>query len=284
MNNRSPSREIYWFLFWLVVLTLPVSIFEVYLGNEPPMMSRINMWCPGAAALITCLICKVPVRSLGWQWPTGTFIGWGYGLAWVYALPVYLLTWLFVPHAFQWNQFAEPFSQTFHIAQHADAFAAFFGIPATMIFIVIGTMAWALGEELGWRGFLVPRLYERFGLIKSSLISGLIWAAWHYPILLGANYNAGTPPVYALACFTLMVIGMSFLMTWLRMASGSIWPCVLLHATHNTLVQGVLDAMTVRTGTAPYITTEFGCGMMITILVLAAWIPFVGDVRLRHPQ
>ncbi|BDU21642.1 type II CAAX endopeptidase family protein [Dyella sp. GSA-30] len=268
MNTSYRLREIYWFLFWLVVFTTPVSLFEIYLKAEPPMMSRIVMWCPAAAALVTCLMCGVNVRSLGWAWPKRVFTAWGYGFAWLYAIPVYLLTWMMVPNAFQWGQFAAPFASTFHISQHTNAFAALFGIPSTMIFIVIGTMAWALGEELGWRGFLVPRLYERLGLVKTSLISGLIWAVWHYPVLLGADYNAGTQPAYAVACFTVMVIGMAFLMTWLRMASGSIWPCVLLHATHNTLVQGVLDAMTARTGTAPYITTEFGCGMALTILLV----------------
>jgi membrane protease YdiL (CAAX protease family) len=271
LNTLHRAREIFWFLFWLVVLTTPVSLFEIYLKTEPPMMSRIDMWCPGAAALITCLMCKVSARSLGWTWPKGVFNAWGYGFAWLYAVPVYLLTWALVPNAFQWGQFATPFANTFHISQQTSAFAALFGIPTTMIFIVIGTMAWALGEELGWRGFLVPRLYERFGLVKTSLISGLIWAVWHYPVLQGADYNAGTQPAYAVACFTVMVIGMAFLMTWLRMASGSIWPCVLLHATHNTLVQGVLDAMTAHTGITPYITTEFGCGMALTILIVAAW-------------
>src|SRR5579871_856820 len=153
----------FWFLFWLIVLSTPVSIFEIYLKNEPPMMSRISMWCPGAAALLTCLTCRVNVRSLGWVWPRGSFIAWGYGFAWIYAIPVYLLTWLLIPGAFQWPAFVQSAVQPFSITQHADAFAALFGIPSTMIFIVIGDMAWALGEELGWRGFLVPRLYQRFG-------------------------------------------------------------------------------------------------------------------------
>lgn len=73
-----------------------------------------------------------------------------------------------------------------------------------------------------------------------------------------------------------MAIGMSFVMTWLRMASGSLWPCVVLHASHNTIVQAVLDPMTATDGRAPYVTTEFGAGMAIVLTIVA--------VSLAHRQ
>lgn len=265
IDASSSKRPLIWFLFWLIALSAPVCALSVAIGSEPPMLSRMLMWCPGTAALLTCLICRLDLRSLGWTWPRGRFVGWSYVLPWLYAVPVYLAAWAFIPGAFQWEHFSTPLAATFKITSHPDAFAAFFGIPTTMVFIVIGTLAWTLGEELGWRGFLVPRLYERWGYAGTSLAVGLLWAVWHYPVLLGADYNAGTPAPYAIACFTVMVVGLSFVMTWLRMASGSLWPCVILHAVHNTLVQGVLDASTATDGRAPYVTTEFGFGMAVTL-------------------
>lgn len=98
---------------------------------------------------------------------------------------------------------------------------------------------------------------------------GAIWAAWHYPLLLGADYNAGTQPAYAIGCFTVMVIAMGVVLSWLRIKSNSVWPCVLLHASHNCLVQGALDPMTSTHGVSPYITTEFGAGMAITSSIVA---------------
>jgi membrane protease YdiL (CAAX protease family) len=115
----------------------------------------------------------------------------------------------------------------------------------------------------------VPHLTGRLGTTGAGLAVGVIWAVWHYPILLGAGYNAGTDPVYAVACFTIMVIAMGIAQAWLRVWSGSVWPCVLVHASHNTLVQGVLDAMTSKSGKAPYITTEFGAGMAVTLTLVA---------------
>lgn len=160
MRKPSPAGDIAWFIVWLIAFSAPVSAFIVHLGTQPPMMSRMLMWCPGAAALATCVTRKRDVRSLGWTWPRLRYIGWGYVIPLLYAIPVYALAWMLIPDAFQWSAYAGKLAHDFQVADHANAFAAFFGIPTTMIFIVISGMAWALGEEIGWRGFLVPRLYD----------------------------------------------------------------------------------------------------------------------------
>jgi membrane protease YdiL (CAAX protease family) len=89
----------------------------------------------------------------------------------------------------------------------------------------------ALGEEIGWRGFLVPELYGRFGFTRTALISGLIWSAWHYPLMIGRTDWVG------ILNFTVMVCGLSFVLCWFRLRSLSIWPAVAIHGTHNTLFE-----------------------------------------------
>ena len=91
----------------------------------------------------------------------------------------------------------------------------------------------------------------------------------HYPGLLWADYNAGTNPAFAIGCFTVMVVAVAYIMGFLKVRSKSIWPCVLLHATHNTFVQGLYDALTAPVGTAKYITTEFGAGLAMMIICAA---------------
>ncbi|KJV31296.1 CPBP family intramembrane glutamic endopeptidase [Luteibacter yeojuensis] len=268
--RRYASRQILWFLLWLIVFSAPVSALIVHLGSQPPMTSRMIMWCPGLAALAACLTCRIPVASLGWAWPAGRFLGYAYIFPVVYAVPVYLAVWLVVPSAFTWQAFASPFVGTYHLQGTGSGFALWFGVPTTMIWVVMGTVAWTLGEELGWRGFLVPRVAERMGLLGTGLCTGLLWAVWHYPSLLGSTYNAHTSPVYEMACFTTMVVGLGVIMAWIRLASGSVWPCVLLHAVHNTLVQGVLDAATATNGRAPWLTGEFGAGLALTVALTAA--------------
>jgi len=110
---------------------------------------------------------------------------------------------------------------------------------------------------------------EQFGFTKGCMLSGCIWAVWHYPILLFADYNAGTNPAYALTCFTLMVIGMAYIMGWLRLKSNSLWPAAMLHASHNLFVQAIFDQMTTTAGRVRYITTEFGFGLALTVAATA---------------
>jgi uncharacterized protein len=144
-------------------------------------------------------------------------------------------------------------------------------IPAYATVGVISSMARTLAEEIGWRGFLFPRLAEQAGFTWGCILSGCIWAVWHYPGLLFADYNAGTTPAYALTCFTLMVIAAAFIWGWLRLKSGSLWTAVILHASHNVFIQAVFDGMIKPAGHALYVTTEFGVGLVITMWIVALY-------------
>lgn len=61
---------------------------------------------------------------------------------------------------------------------------------------------------------------------------------------------------------------MSFAFAWLWLATGSIWPAVLMHAVHNTFTQSVLDTLTVDTGITEFFTTEFGLGLAVMGVVV----------------
>ena len=76
-----------------------------------------------------------------------------------------------------------------------------------------------------------------------------------------------------------MIIAFAYIMGYLRVRSGSIWPCVLLHATHNTFVQGIFDSLTAPVGWAKYITTEFGAGLAVAMVVAATVIVSSGLPR-----
>jgi uncharacterized protein len=67
-----------------------------------------------------------------------------------------------------------------------------------------------LGEEIGWRGFLVPELAKQMSFTSVSLLSGIVWSAWHCPLLLFADYNTGTN-------------------RWYRSAAPLWWPSPKLH-------------------------------------------------------
>jgi membrane protease YdiL (CAAX protease family) len=136
---------------------------------------------------------------------------------------------------------------------------------------MFGSMATALGEEIGWRGFLVPELYITTNYTRTSLISGAIWAAWHYPILIFGHYNNGTPFWYGMICFTVLVMSMSFVFTWFRLKSGSLWTGVMLHASHNLFIQGIFTPLTISTNHTPYFIDEFGCILPVVTVILAIY-------------
>ena len=94
-----------------------------------------------------------------------------------------------------------------------------------------------LGEEGGWRGYLLPRLLERGSEARASLIIGIIWALWHLPIMvMFADWRSGVPFASYLPLYTVAVIGLSFVMSrvWL-IGGGSLIPCIWLHGLVNAV-------------------------------------------------
>ncbi len=90
----------------------------------------------------------------------------------------------------------------------------------------------ALGEELGWRGWLLPKLL-RLGTIPAILLSGVIWGLWHAPlILLGYNYPTA-PGWLGVLSMTGMCVVVGGIFGWLRIRGGSVWPAAVAHAAFN---------------------------------------------------
>lgn len=212
------------------------------------------MWCPAAAAIITSLIFYRSIRDFGWRPGKVKYLIAAYAIPIIYSVVAYGLYWFLSSGSFTGK------------------------VPSNIILLVIvGTLTCALtalGEEIGWRGFLVPQMAKITSFTKLGLITGVIWAVWHYPLILFANYNAGVPLWYSLPMFMVTVIGMSFILAWFRLRSGSVWPPVLLHASSNLYVQSIFDPLTVQTGITRYIVGETGIlvGVIILIFAFILWM------------
>ncbi len=103
---------------------------------------------------------------------------------------------------------------------------------------VINTLP-AAGEEIGWRGYLFPRLLDRLGPGLAVLVSGVIWGLWHAPlILLGYNYPSN--PVLGLAAMCVFTTGIGAILAWLAQRGGSIWPAALGHGALNAAAGGFM--------------------------------------------
>jgi CAAX protease family protein len=102
-----------------------------------------------------------------------------------------------------------------------------------MVAAVIGSIMFfgQAGEELGWRGYALPRLATRFGLAGASIVLGIIWAAWHLPLffLPGTETTGQSFPFYLLA-----VTALSVAIAWLYSnTNGSLFLTMLMHAAIN---------------------------------------------------
>jgi membrane protease YdiL (CAAX protease family) len=99
--------------------------------------------------------------------------------------------------------------------------------------------ALALGEEIGWRGFLFSELEKRMPRLAAFMLIGVIWGLWHAPIiaLFGHNYGLehfGAPWV-GIALMCLPCFAFSAVLSWLVEKSGSIWPAALGHGALNAM-------------------------------------------------
>lgn len=90
--------------------------------------------------------------------------------------------------------------------------------------LVVGVLI-ATVEEVGWRGFALPRISRALGRVRGTLVLGVVWTVWHFPMLIGQ----GVPPSLFPLMFVFFVAG-SVVFTWVYFrTSGSLLACILLH-------------------------------------------------------
>ncbi len=261
-----------------LILTLAFSsifyfliIKSGHLGSGWGMYVGGLMWSPGLAGMLTRKIYGQSLSTLGWKWGEPRLQLMSYVIPLLYATIAYVAVWLLHLGGFYNHAFLERVTKSFGLGP-LPAWAAM-----TMYVVLSGTAGMvsscseALGEEIGWRGFLVPQLAKTNSYTTTALISGIIWSLWHYPILIFADYNSGTPVWYGLTCFTVMVVSMSFIFAWMRLKSGSLWTGVLLHASHNLFIQGFFDPITTDTGHTKYIIGEFGAALPLVSIAFAIY-------------
>jgi membrane protease YdiL (CAAX protease family) len=131
----------------------------------------------------------------------------------------------------------------------------------------------SLGEEIGWRGYLLPRL-EFLGAWAAVLLTGLAHALFHLPIILFTPlYHAGGNRVVVIPLFILSVTIVGMFLGYLRLSTGSVWPAVLAHSAHNS-IWAVFSALTA--GSSPlvseYLAGESGVLAIAGYAALGGWL------------
>src|SRR5262249_31930882 len=135
------------------------------------------------------------LSDLGWKWGNGKYPFWSWLTPILYASIAYVIVWTLHFGKFGDPQYLDAVARRSHL-NGPHWISLLIGFLLIAVLGMIGSLSSALGEEIGWRGFLVPELSRTTSFTTTALISGGVWSVWHYPILIYGGYNGGTPTWY----------------------------------------------------------------------------------------
>jgi membrane protease YdiL (CAAX protease family) len=230
-------------------------------------------WCPAAAVLLTCTLLRIDIGTIGWRWRPWRWQILAYATPLLFCLIGYVAVWAAGLGGF-------PNGKT------VDSLKAALGIPSlstsqvillwTFLSLIAGTvrsLAGALGEQIGWSGFLSPRLAERYGFTRAAFITGAVWATWHFPILFFSDFFDSPSPVWFwLPCFVIELLGLSVIILWLRLRSGSVWTGVLVDASLNLWNQDFFAPLRAPRGAITNYTIDESGFMLPFVISIAAYL------------
>jgi membrane protease YdiL (CAAX protease family) len=155
----------------------------------------------------------------------------------------------------------------------ADAIISF------LVQVVILALTFALGEEIGIRGYLLPRLLP-LGRRRALALSGLVWSTWHMPLILLTTVFPVGNKLISLPLFYGTVVAASFFYGYLRIYTRSVWPASIAHAVHNA-AWGALGAFTATSYPVlvnKYLVGDYGILILVGAVIGAV---LVGRLLMR---
>ena len=280
-------RALTWFLIATFGITWalwsPLFLFHIHLHGSRSgdllitVLGAIGMYVPGVSAL------AVTRWALGESWRTTTLDRLGSSRFYLWALflpPVLVAATVGLTIVLGGARFDPEFGQL-----RKALLASGKPMPAmslrTLMLIEVGSAAFigpiinaffAVGEEVGWRGFLLPRLMTiGLGEWPALLLSGAIWGLWHAPLILrGAEYFGhpylGVPMFIGFATLLGIVLG------WMWLAARSVWVTAVAHGSINAWVPLALVVLTpfdmIKWG---ILNSLSGCVTLLALVVWLAW-------------
>jgi len=123
------------------------------------------------------------------------------------------------------------------------------------------------GEESGWRGYLQQRVGR--SPAGAALITGFIWAAWHYPLVF-TDYSGDADHLLTLVTWTALIMAQAIVLAWLFRRSGSVWVPCLAHAGNNLIIGTFSFPLLVEQGGLD--RWEVNLLELVPLAIVGAWI------------
>ncbi|MCM1329560.1 MAG: CPBP family intramembrane metalloprotease [Ruminococcus sp.] len=153
-------------------------------------------------------------------------------------------------------------------------------IPLAVLINPIMGLVQCLGEEFAWRGYLLPKLTEKFSYRTAVVINGIIWGLWHTPVIVtGFNYGSEHPVLGVLAMTAHCVI-LGIIASFLFSKTGSVWCPVVFHAALNAMDKFSPAALFMGEGANPFIGPNLGGlvgGIGFTVIAVIIFIKYVPE-------
>jgi len=256
LNHLSELKKASLFYFIVMALSLALVMFFRLAAPKSEIVLIANMLTPALATVIMLYVLTSDGNKRKGPFSLGlTRSGWhSWGLALL--LPLIVLT---ITYGLAWLSGGAGF-----LAPTGDGWFPKLFIQRLINLLILIPLV--LGEEIGFRGYLLPRLRE-LGSTKAVVISGFLHGTWHLPlILLTSFYLTEGNRLLTIPLFLMLLTAAGVMYGVLRLTTDSLWPSVILHAAFNAFL-GLFTTLTVaRSPLTIYIIGESG---VLTVAVAA---------------
>ncbi|WP_020570112.1 CPBP family intramembrane glutamic endopeptidase [Neolewinella persica] len=261
MQLSSFERKKAWgtITIFLIIVSIISALVHYAIVKLYPSRLYIGglMWCPAVAAIITLKIRGKSISSIDWGWGDWKYIRLSYAIPVLYVFVTYFLIWIAGYGDLVDGEKVLVWANEIGLV----GIGTLDPVPAVIIGVfllgtvgVIRAMATTLGEEIGWRGFFIHKLREVLPFTGTAAFSGVVWAAWHWPLIVYYGDNIALE----FATFFVVIISMSFIMAYYAFKARSLWPAVVFHAVSNVYIQKIFPPLTTSVDGADHWHGEYG--------------------------
>ncbi|PEF36213.1 CPBP family intramembrane glutamic endopeptidase [Bacillus wiedmannii] len=228
------------FLSILIITSIILNVVVIITKSMPLIV--VYMFTPAISSILTRIILKEGFKDVSFS--LGNLKIWkGIGFALLIPMIIcgitYSIAWLSGIAGFQHPEggMLEPIYNLLGLQYVTAPFSFIYLVVLSGIFGSLLNLIPVLGEEMGWRGYMLTRLVDA-EFSRPILISGLIWATWHVPIVIAGLYVEGPSVVLSVLGIYLCIVPFGYITAYLRLITGSVWPSVIIHTTWNAIIQG----------------------------------------------
>jgi len=147
-------------------------------------------------------------------------------------------------------------------------------VPSTLfLYVVAGPVFLFIGgpvfEEIGWRGFALPRLQQLYGPLVGSIVLGALWGLWHLPLFLIPSWDTPHGSLLDIALFVTWAVSTTIVITWIfNNTKGSVLLAILAHGSINSAAVAVYALFPAPAVTGGITNVVIGFGVAALLIVI----------------